>query len=277
LLELAEQKQYVADLKQRMQMVEARNRVLIDLVNGMSGEPPLKAAPNADQGRTSLEMIDRDLQALVASVLHSREDIATLQAQRKALTEELAQAKRAIEASHTEEERTAARVSAFRDLLTRLSPLIEKGELAVRVVRSRMVLQLPETTLFESDGADLTANGKRVLDRVADALLTIRARNFQVGGHTDSGALHKGRFVNSWQLSSVRALNVMLYLIDRGVPKARLSAAAYADTEPIADDATTEGRTQNRRLEIVLLPNLDELPNLAALSELLQNPSESAR
>jgi chemotaxis protein MotB len=213
---------------------------------------------------------------LVASVLHSREDIGALQAQRKALADELAQAKRTIEGSRDEEARTAARVSAFRELLGRLSPLIDQGALTVRVVRSRMVMQLPESALFEPDGADLTPDGKRVLDRVADALLSIRERNFQVGGHTDSATLHKGRFVNSWQLSSVRALNVMLYLIDRGVPKARLSAAAYADTEPVADDATPEGRIQNRRLEIVLLPNLDELPNLTALSELLQNPSKTA-
>jgi chemotaxis protein MotB len=64
----------------------------------------------------------------------------------------------------------------------------------------------------------------------------------------------------------------MLYLIDRGVPKAHLSAAAHADTEVIADESTPEGRQANRRMEIVLLPNLEDLPDLAALSELVNKP-----
>src|ERR1700753_1512845 len=115
---LAEQRQYVADLKQRMQMVEARNRVLIDLVQGVTSNAPATSNVKSESAQASLEALDRDLQALVASVLHSREDVGALQAQRKALADELAQAKQTIEASRADEERTAARVSALRDLLT---------------------------------------------------------------------------------------------------------------------------------------------------------------
>lgn len=275
--DIADQQQYIADLKLRVQMVDARNRVLIDLVQGLtsnSGPQPQEAGAQGQPlpAHASLQALDKDLEVLVASVQHSREDIDALRAQRQALADELAQAKRIIEESRAEQAKVAARVAVFRDMMDRLEPLIAQGALQVRIVKSRMVLQLPEAVLFASGDANLTTSGKTVLDSVARVLEGIRERDFQVGGHTDSSTPRKGRFSSNWQLSAVRALNVMLYLIDRGVPKAHLSAAAHADTEVIADESTPEGRQANRRMEIVLLPNLEDLPDLAALSELVNKP-----
>jgi chemotaxis protein MotB len=69
-------------------------------------------------------------------------------------------------------------------------------------------------------------------------------------------------------LSTARAVTVATYLADHGVPPVRLSAAGYADTQPVSPTSndTPEGRQQNRRIEIVLMPNLDELPDLSQLS-----------
>jgi hypothetical protein len=139
-----------------------------------------------------------------------------------------------------------------------------------------MLLQLPEAFLFKSNDARVTRDGKLLLDRVAEVLKSVPAREFQIAGHTDSKPVRYGSFHDNWQLSSARALNVMLYLVERGVPKARLSAAAHADTQPIADEATPEGRSKNRRIEIVLLPNLEELPDLSSLDSILHKPAEPA-
>jgi chemotaxis protein MotB len=271
--DVAEQRQYNADLKQRIQIVDARNKVLIDLVKGLTRS--VEGATGADTSQvlqpahSSLRALDKDLEALLASVQHSREDMDAERAQRAALAQELAQAKQTIESSRAEEASSTARAQTLRDLLAQLNPLVESGALQVRLMRNRLLLQLPETALFEDAAANLTNPGKSVLDQVARVLNSAGDREFQIGGHTDSTPPHGGRFRNNWQLSSVRALNVMLYLIDRGVPKARLSAAAYADTQPFADEATPEGRKTNRRVEIVLLPNLDELPDMSLLSEML--------
>jgi chemotaxis protein MotB len=63
-------------------------------------------------------------------------------------------------------------------------------------------------------------------------------------------------------------LNVGVFLAEHGVPPVRLSAAGYADTQPAASNDTAEGRAQNRRIEIVLMPNLDELPDLSQLKDI---------
>jgi chemotaxis protein MotB len=274
--ELAEQRQYNTDLKQRVQIVDARNKVLTDLVRGLTGNAERRADGDSNAilqpAHSSLRALDKDLEALVASVQHSRDDMDAERAQRAALAQELAQAKQAIEGSRAEEAHINARAQTLRDLLAKLSPLIESAALDIRLLRNRLVVQLPEAVLFESEDANITKSGKAVLDQLAEVLKSAGDREFQIGGHTDGAPTRPGRFRNNWQLSSVRALNVMLYLIDRGVPKPRLSAAAYADTQPIAADSTPEGRKANRRIEIVLLPNLEELPDLSALSELLSKP-----
>ena len=273
--EVVEQKQHNTDLKQRIQIVDARNRVLTDLVKGLTSRQSGEANA-AESAHSSLQALDKDLESLVTSVQHSREDMDAERAQRAALAQELARAKQAIETTRTQEAHVTARAQTLRDLLGQLSPLIESKALDIRLLRNRLVLQLPEDTLFETDDANLTKSGKSVLDQVSNVLKSATNREFQIGGHTDSQAARNGRFRNNWQLSSVRALNVMLYLIDRGVPKARLSAAAYADTQPIAEDVSPEGKKANRRIEIVLLPNLEELPDLSALSDLLSKPKAAA-
>jgi chemotaxis protein MotB len=275
--ELAEQKQHNLDLKQRVQIVDARNRVLTDLVTGLTSAERRNAgdASAADSAHASLQALDKDLEGLIASVQHSREDLDAERAQRAALAQELARAKQAMETTRTQQAHVSARAHTLRDLLVQLSPLIESAALDIRLWRNRFVLQLPEDTLFESDDANITKPGKAVLNQVANVLKSASNREFQIGGHTDSQPARSGRYRNNWQLSSIRALNVMLYLVDRGVPKPRLSAAAYADTQPVADETSAEGRKANRRIEIVLLPNLEELPDLSALSDLLSKPKDA--
>jgi chemotaxis protein MotB len=73
------------------------------------------------------------------------------------------------------------------------------------------------------------------------------------------------RFPSNWELWTARAVTVARFLADKGVPPTRLSAAGYAESQPVASNDTPEGRAQNRRIEIVLMPNLDELPDLSSL------------
>ena len=90
----------------------------------------------------------------------------------------------------------------------------------------------------------------------------IEGRKFQVAGHTDNKPIKSGKFRDNWELSAQRALTVTDLMIKTGLDARRLSAAGYADVLPVATNDTDDGRRQNRRIEIVLVPNLEDLPSI---------------
>lgn len=165
------------------------------------------------------------------------------------------------------EQQAAARLATFRSMLERFNKMIESGKLRVRIVRNRMVVELAENILFDSGRADLKDEGQTALQEVAQVLQTIEGRDFQIAGHTDNIPMRSRKFPSNWHLSTGRAVTVASFLAENGVDVARLSAAGYAETQPVASNETPEGRAQNRRIEIVLMPNLDELPDLSSLSD----------
>jgi chemotaxis protein MotB len=128
-----------------------------------------------------------------------------------------------------------------------------------------MVVELPDNILFESGEAELKEAGRQALSEVVDVLRTIERREFQVAGHTDNVPIRSRRFPSNWELSTARAVSVAKFMIERGLDPSRISAAGHADTAPVASNDTPEGRAQNRRIEIILLPNLEELPDLSSL------------
>jgi chemotaxis protein MotB len=95
----------------------------------------------------------------------------------------------------------------------------------------------------------------------------LKGRSFQAAGHTDNKSIKTKRFPSNWELSGARGIGVTKLLIEYGLPADRISAAAYADTQPVASNDTKEGRAQNRRIEIALQPNLDELPDLSSIDD----------
>jgi chemotaxis protein MotB len=140
----------------------------------------------------------------------------------------------------------------------------------VRVVRNRMVIELPDNVLFDSGAAELKPEGQATLIEIVQVLRSIEGRQFQVAGHTDNVPIRSRRFPSNWELSGARAVTVARFMIDQGMPSDRISAAGYADTQAIETNDTDEGRQRNRRIEIALVPNLDELPDLSSLSNMSQ-------
>lgn len=149
------------------------------------------------------------------------------------------------------------RNAIYEEVIGRFRSLIDAGRLSVAIDRGRMVIQLPQDILFESGSATLGADGRSTLGEVAAVLADIDDRSFQVEGHTDDVPIATARFPSNWELSTARALSVVRLLVDRGVTPATLSGAGYGEYRPVADNDTPEGRRRNRRIEIVMLPNLD--------------------
>lgn len=155
-----------------------------------------------------------------------------------------------------------ARASLYKDLSFRLKSQIDDGDLQLVVRDGRMVLQLPNDVLFDTGRTELKPAGKKALEAVADVMRSMPHRSFQVAGHTDDVPIRNETFASNWELSSGRALRVVHFLVDRGVPPAMLSAAGYGEVDPVAPNATAAGKRMNRRTEITLQPNIDELVKL---------------
>ena len=111
---------------------------------------------------------------------------------------------------------------------------------------------------YAVSGSDLRAND------VTARLATLGAR-IQVGHAADNVPIKNAKFPSNWELSTARAVEVTKLLIAGGMKPQVLGAAGYADADPVASNDTPDGKAQNRRIEIVLEPNLSDLPNLDSL------------
>lgn len=159
------------------------------------------------------------------------------------------------------EEEIRERNAIYEEVLSRFRSLIDAGRLSVSIARGRMVINLPQDILFASGSADLGADGRGTLAEVAGVLAEFTDRRFQVEGHTDDRPISTAQFPSNWELSAARALSVVKLLVSNGVSAENLSGAGYGEFQPVATNETPGGRRLNRRIEIVMLPNLDVIAN----------------
>lgn len=151
-----------------------------------------------------------------------------------------------------------ARAALYRDLTQKLKKMVDAGDLSIELRDGRMVLDLPNDVLFDSGKSDLKPGGKATLDGVALAIKTV-PRKFQVAGHTDDEPIKLSPYASNWELSSARALSVVTFFVSRGLKPGSLSAAGYGEFDPVASNATPKGRARNRRIEITVQTQVDEL------------------
>jgi chemotaxis protein MotB len=147
--------------------------------------------------------------------------------------------------------------------------MMESGKIKIRIANNKMIVEMASSILFPSGKAKLSEEGEIALGEVASILSTIGDRTFQVAGHTDNIPIDNAKFASNWELSAARAVAVVEFMIEKGMAPENLSAAGYADTQPVAGNLSEEGRAQNRRIEIVLQPSLDELPDLSSLEKMV--------
>jgi chemotaxis protein MotB len=225
-----------------------------------------EATRRNQQAQEQIEALTAENAAMTDRLRALGEDVSQLQARSSQLTDDLEEARRRAEELSRRERQQQERLAAYRTMLCRFRAMIESRQLRVRTVRGRMVIELPSNILFPSGSADLSTEGEGALSQVAEVLREISNRHFQVAGHTDNEPIRRSRFTSNWDLSSARALAVVDYLLeDGGVDGRFLSAAGYGHFAPVASNDTEDGRAENRRIEIVLMPNLDELPDLSSL------------
>ncbi len=115
--------------------------------------------------------------------------------------------------------------------------------------------------LFFSPGtADMKRQAEPLLDEIAD-IINKSPYSMAIEGHTDNIPIRSPRFRSNWELSTARAYSALEYLTKSGVPVNRIHIAGFADTKPVADNTTREGRRKNRRVEFVFYkPETDDVP-----------------
>jgi chemotaxis protein MotB len=249
-----------AQLSQKQQTEEAeRARVQGELDVAVKQIADLKA--QLQKMGVSLETINQQLEQSGSANKQLTKNVEELQRALKEYQERAAQL-----------ERIKQRFEVLRDKLKKLTDL----GLKVEIRRNRMVIRLPGDVLFASGDDKLQKEGNQVLEAVAEVIRNdkqLSGRYFQVAGHTDNKPLKGGRFGDNWGLSAMRARQVLLYLVapidpkegGGGLTPERLHAAGYGDTDPVAKNDADEGRKQNRRVELVLMPDVEEMLDLKSL------------
>jgi chemotaxis protein MotB len=154
-----------------------------------------------------------------------------------------------LESAKAELEKTSGE---YEKMAAALRGQIDTGRVELTELRGRMTVKMKDKVLFSSGSATLGKDGKDALAAVAAVLRGVQGKVVRVEGHTDDVPLGRGAFATNWELSVARALAVVRFLQQSGVDPTRLAAAGYGEFQPIAANDTPEGRSQNRRIEIVL-------------------------
>lgn len=157
-----------------------------------------------------------------------------------------------------EEKRARAELMRARDELEeKLKKEIEEKQIRLEMLNKGLVITFVDEILFDSGKAFIKKDAYSILDRVAKVLNDqVKNRNIAIEGHTDNVPIRKSKWKSNWELSTARATSVLHYVIDnRNVDPERLSAVGYGEFRPVESNKTKEGREQNRRVEITILPD----------------------
>lgn len=235
-------------------------------------------------------------------------ELAQARAKAKALEDEIqaigfqlsaegAEKTKLLDALEEYKQRAAAleRIKArFDNLRKKLEELTKLG-LNIDIRKNRMVVSLPGDVLFASGKDQLESQGTEILAKVAAVIredADLSKRTYQVAGHTDDQKIQavvtKKQFKDNWGLSLMRARTVLLFLVTPvddekspggGLDASLWSASGYGETDPIAQNADEAGRQKNRRVELIMMPNVEEMLDLKSLASApteLETPAQPA-
>jgi len=212
-----------------------------------------------------LEAMGIDMKKLGADLDSRTTEVGKLSATQKDLESALAEYKKRADQLERIKQR-------FEQLRKKLETLTSLG-LSVSIRNNRMMISLPGDVLFDTGRDSLKKDGQEILDKVAQIInadASLRSRFYQVAGHTDNAPLRGGVFRDNWGLSLMRARTVLLYLIDPdkgALPDKRWSAAGFADTDPIGENESEDGKRKNRRCELVVVPSAEEMLDLKNIAQ----------
>ncbi len=184
----------------------------------------------------------------------------------QAMEQQLAQAKGEVGKLAKEKEAELAKLKqAQEDMLKSLKKEVEAGEVMVSQLADRLSVKILDKILFPSGEATISGKGQSVLKRVGKVLASARDKDkiIRIEGHTDNVPIGKNiveKFPTNWELSTARATTVVRFMAGSSkIPPDAFEAAGLGEYHPVAKNDTPQGRQQNRRIEIILYPRVQEL------------------
>ena len=148
---------------------------------------------------------------------------------------------------------------AFSQMSEAMKEELNARTVVIKELEGKLTLTMVEAILFDSGKAEVKGEGVDALKKVADVLKNIRDQEIIVAGYTDDvqiGGVLARTYPTNWELSAARAISVVKILVADGVDPQNLAATGYSEYRPVADNETPEGRAENRRMEIILMPKL---------------------
>lgn len=168
-----------------------------------------------------------------------------------------------------------------RILEERLGQEIQDKQVRLEMMEKGLVITVVGDLLFDAGKAKIRSEAYPVLDKVA-SILKENVAEFNVGieGHTDNQPIRHSGWKSNWELSSARALSVLHYLVkEKGISPDRLSAIGYGEYHPVSSNDTKAGRQLNRRVEIVILPQITKVKGTKTVAQesTLVEPQENLK
>ena len=196
----------------------------------------------------ALEQVNKDLKVENESLKTKVDNLAQQVAEQK---------QRVADLEMIKEQKVEEVSSEYNSMIDKMKAEIAQGQVTITELKGKLTVNMVEAVLFDSGKAEVKKEGLVILQKVIDVLKDTKDKVIRVEGHTDDvpivGTLARV-YPTNWELSAARAVNVTRFLQAQGIDPANLSAVAYGEFKPVADNETKEGRAKNRRIEIVLIP-----------------------
>lgn len=236
----------LAELQQVHKKLSAENSELKTRFNRLTED----AAVLASDKKQLEGILKAKSDTLSKNISELRQQVSDMRVENKRLSDEIAELQKA------KEEKVKEVSGTYEQLLANMKNEIAKGQVTISELKGKLTVNMEAAILFDSGRADVKPEGLDILDKMVETLKQVSDKAIRIEGHTDnvqiSGALTR-TFPSNWELSAVRAINVTKFLQHQGIDPRNLSAAAFAEYKPVADNSTKEGRASNRRIEITLV------------------------
>lgn len=232
-----------------------------------------KTQSSLSSAQSTIDKQRGEIESNIEEISKTKAELTALEKNKLALDQELTDSQALLDATEAQletmrqiEAETKKRNEIYAHFVKELQKMIDGGQLTVSIEKGRIVINLPDNVLFATGHAKVNPEGQEALKQIATVLKEFSDRSFQIEGHTDNIPITSAAYPSNWELSAARALNVLHLMIEEGVDVKNVSAAGFGEFHPRADNATKEGRALNRRIEIIMLPNLEilssELPKV---------------
>lgn len=225
---------------------------LLFVLSCVSKNKYVELETKSSETQSQLEQDKKNLQA----------QISKLQSDNKSLSDTIEGLKLELKQEKIAVQQKTGEISELdktrREIESSLKDQIAQKDIKLEEIEGKLKVTFVDKILFDSGSVMIKPKGQEVLLKLADSFRDNKGQNIAVEGHTDDvqiGAALLERFPTNWELSTARATAVVRFLQEKGnIEPARLTASGFSFYRPVATNETPEGREQNRRIEIILVP-----------------------